>query len=327
MRSLLGRTPVEVTRLGFGGGPLGGLFTPVSEQSAAAALAAAWEGGIRYFDTAPHYGIGVSERLIGAALRDRPEAEYTLSTKVGRVLEPLDEPDGMDPAGFKVLATHRRVWDFSRDGIVRSVEDSLARMGVDRFDVLFLHDAEQHFEEALGTGYPALAELRAQGMVGAIGAGMYDTAMLTWLVRETDADVVMLPSQHTLLKQSALDDLLPACAERGVSVLAAAIFNSGVLAVRRPSADATFEYDPASPDLLRRAHAIADVCEAHGVTLPQAAMAFPLQHPAVAGVVVGMRSPAEVQANVANFGAAVPSELWFALADEHLIDPRAIATP
>lgn len=327
MRSRLGRTPVEVTRLGFGGGPLGGLFTPVPEESAAAALAAAWDCGIGYFDTSPHYGIGVSERLIGAALRDWPRAEYTLSTKVGRILEPLDEPDGMDPVGFKVLATHRRVWDFSRDGIMRSVEDSLARMGVDRFDVLFLHDAEEHFAVALGTGYPALAELRAQGMAGAIGAGMYDTAMLTRLVRETDADVVMLSGQYTLLNQNALDDLLPACAERGVSVLAASIFNSGVLAMRRPSAGATFDYDPASPDLLRRAHAIADVCEANGVTLPQAAMAFPLLHPAVAGVVVGMRSPAEVQANVADFGTAVPSGLWSALADEHLIDRRAVPTP
>lgn len=324
--SRLGRTAVEVTQLGFGGGPLGGLFTPVSEESAAATLATAWDCGIRYFDTAPHYGIGVSERLIGAALRDRPQAEYTLSTKVGRILEPLDEPDGTDPVGFKVPATHSRVWDFSRDGIVRSVEDSLARMGVNRFDVLFLHDAEEHFEAALATGYPALAELRAQGTVGAIGAGMYDTAKLTSLVRETDADVIMLPGQYTLLMQNALDDLLPTCAERGVSVLAAAIFNSGVLAVRRPSADATFEYEPASPDLLRRVHAIADVCEAHGVTLPQAAMAFPLQHPAVAGVVVGMRSRAEVQANVADFGRAVPSELWSALADEHLIDLRAVAS-
>ncbi len=151
--------------------------------------------------------------------------------------------------------------------------------------------------------------------------------MLTRLVRETDADVVMLSGQYTLLNQNALDDLLPACAERDVSVLAASIFNSGVLAMRRPSAGATFDYDPASPDLLRRAHAIADVCEANGVTLPQAAMAFPLRHPAVAGVVIGMRSPAEVQANVADFGTAVPSGLWSDLADEHLIDRHAVPTP
>jgi D-threo-aldose 1-dehydrogenase len=193
----VGRTGVEVTELGFGGGPLGGLFTALDEATAAGALTAAWESGIRYFDTSPHYGLGQSERRIGGLLSGKPRAQYTLSTKVGRVLVPQDAAGRVDEA-FQVPATHRRVWDFSRDGITRSVEDSLARMGVDRFDMLFLHDAEEHFEEALRDGYPALAELRAQGMVGAIGAGMYDTALLTRLVRETDADVVMLASRYTL---------------------------------------------------------------------------------------------------------------------------------
>ena len=225
----VGRTTVEVTRLGFGGGPLGGLYAPVDDGTAAAALAAAWECGIRYFDTSPHYGIGVSERRIGRLLGGKPRAEYTLSTKVGRVLVPQDAAGRLDEA-FQVPATHRRVWDFSRDGIARSVEDSLARMGTGRFDMLFLHDAEEHFEAALRDGYPALAELRAQGVVSAIGAGMYDTRLLTRLVREADVDVVMLANRYTLLNHSALDDLLPACAERGVSVLAAAVFNSGVLA-------------------------------------------------------------------------------------------------
>jgi D-threo-aldose 1-dehydrogenase len=319
----VGRTAVEVTELGLGGGPLGGLFTPLDEVTAAGALAAAWESGIRYFDTAPHYGLGQSERRIGALLSGRPRAEYTLSTKVGRVLVPQDAAGQMDEA-FQVPATHRRVWDFSRDGIVRSVEDSLSRIGTDRFDILFLHDAEEHFEAALRDGYPALAALRAQGMAGAIGAGMYDNALLTRLVRETDADVVMLASRYTLLNHSALDDLLPACAERGVSVLAAAVFNSGVLAAPRPSANATFDYLPAPPELLRRVNRIADVCEAHGVTLPQAAMAFPLLHPVVAGVVVGMRSAAEVRSDVAAFEAGVPAALWSDLSAEGLVDERAV---
>ncbi|GAB2620311.1 aldo/keto reductase [Streptomyces capparidis] len=322
----LGRSSVRVTELGFGGGPLGGLFAPPDDAAAGEALAAAWEGGVRYFDTSPHYGIGHSERRIGEFLRRSPRAEYVLSTKVGRLLVPQD-PAGRTDDSFQVPATHRRVWDFSRDGVRRSVEDSLARMGVDRVDLLFLHDAEEHFETALRDGYPALAELRAEGVVGAVGAGMYHSGMLTRLVRETDVDAVMLSGHYTLLEHSALDDLLPACTERGVSVLAASVFNSGLLATPRPAPDARFDYRPASEEVLRRAHRVADVCEAHGVTLPEAAMAFPLRHPAVAGIVVGMRTAEEVRRNLAAFGARVPDGLWTDLADAGLIDervPRAI---
>ncbi|MFI6743242.1 aldo/keto reductase [Nonomuraea sp. NPDC050451] len=223
-------------------------------------------------------------------------------------------------------ATHRRVWDFSRDGIRRSVEDSLARIGVDRIDVLYLHDAEEHFEAALRDGYPALSELRAEGVVGAIGAGMYHPGKLTRLVRETDADVVMLSGRYTLLDHSALDELLPACAERGVSVLAASVFNSGLLATDRPAPGARFDYAPAAPELLRRAHRIADVCEVHGVTVPQMAMAFPLLHPVVAGIVVGMRSTDEVRRNLTAFGAEVPAQVWSDLRAEGLLDERAPTT-
>ncbi|GAA2404320.1 aldo/keto reductase [Streptomyces glaucosporus] len=320
----LGRSTVEVTELGFGGGPLGGLFEPLDDDTAAEALAAAWEHGIRYFDTAPHYGIGHSERRTGAFLRGRPRGEFTLSTKVGRILVPQD-PEGRTDESFRVPATHRRVWDFSRDGILRSVEDSLTRMGVDRVDVLFLHDTdeEDRFEAALRDGWPALAELRSQGVVGAVGAGMHHTGLLTRFVRETDADVVMQAGCCTLLDHSALDDLLPACAERGVSVLAAAVFNSGLLAVPRPAEGARFEYAPAPPEVLRRAHRIADVCEAHGVTLPRAAMAFPLHQPAVAGVVLGMRSAEEVRRNIASFQEGIPAGLWADLRDQGLVDERA----
>jgi D-threo-aldose 1-dehydrogenase len=321
-KNRLGRSAVEVTELGFGGGPLGGLFAPLDDDTAAEALMAAWDVGVRYFDTAPHYGIGHSERRIGDFLSQKTRGVFTLSSKAGRLLVPQD-PEGRQDVDFEVPATHRRVWDFSRDGILRSVEASLTRMGVDRFDVLFLHDAEDHFDTALHDGYPALAELRSQGVVGAIGAGMYHAAKLTTLVRETDVDVVMLAGRYTLLEQHALDELLPACAERGVSVLAAAVFNSGVLAQPRPADGARFDYAPASPELLQRAHRIADVCEAHGVTLPQAAIAFPLCHPVVAGVVVGMRSAEEVRRNVASFEAAVPAQVWGDLRGEGLLDERA----
>ncbi|WP_410649734.1 aldo/keto reductase [Amycolatopsis sp. cmx-4-54] len=321
--SRLGRTAVEVTRLGFGGGPLGGLFAPLDDETAAGALAAAWDGGIRYYDTSPHYGIGHSERRIGEFLRSRPRASFVLSTKVGRLLVPQDPAGRRDPEGFHVPATHRRVRDFTRDGIRRGVEDSLQRMGLDRIDVLYLHDAEEFFDDALRDGYPALAELRSEGIVGAIGAGMYDTALLTTLVEETDVDVIMQSGRHTLLDHSALDTFLPACEKRGVSVIAASVFNSGLLAVPRPVAGAHFDYETATPEVVERANRIADVCEAHGVTLPQAAMAFPLQHPAVAGIAVGMRSAEEVRRNVKSFAAEVPAQFWADLRAAGLIGSTA----
>ncbi|PGH46728.1 aldo/keto reductase [Streptomyces sp. Ru87] len=321
----LGRSAVEVTELGFGGGSIGGLYAPLDDATAAGALAAAWDAGIRYFDTAPHYGIGHSERRTGGLLRGKRREEFTLSTKVGRLLVEQD-PAGRTDESFEVPATHRRVWDFTRDGVLRSVEDSLDRMGLDRVDVLFLHDAENHFEEALREGFPALAELRAQGVVGAVGAGMNHTAELARLVRETDADVVMLAGRYTLLEHGdPLDDLLPACVERGVSVLAASVFNSGLLAAERPAEGARYDYAPAPDGLLRRAHRLADVCESHGVTLPQTAMAFPLRHPAVAGVVLGMRTAEEVRRNVAAFDTALPGGLWDDLRGEGLLDERAPA--
>ena len=322
----LGHSSVRVTELGFGGGPLGGLFAPLDEETAAGALTAAWDCGVRWFDTAPHYGVGQSEHRTGHFLQARPRSEFTLSTKVGRLLLP-QESGGRTDEHFEVPASRRRVWDFTRDGVRRSVEDSLTRMGADSVDVLFLHDAEGHFEEALRDGYPALAELRAEGVVKAVGAGMYDTALLTRLVTETDVDAVMLSGRYTLLDHSALDELLPACEERGVSLLAASVFNSGLLATPRPAQDAHFDYRPAPAELVRRAHRIADVCESHGVTLPEAAMAFPLLHPAVAGIAVGMRSAEEVRGNIASFGAVIPAGVWTDLRAEGLLDERAPLGP
>ncbi|MEV4313358.1 aldo/keto reductase [Actinocrispum sp. NPDC049592] len=320
----LGRTAVEITRLGVGGGPMAGLFAPMADATAAETLAAAWDGGIRYFDTSPHYGLGHSERRIGEFLRQRPRDSYVLSTKVGRLLVPQEAKGRMDPVGFHVPADHYRVRDFTRSGVRRSVEDSLERMGVDRFDVLFLHDAEDCFDDALRDGYPALAELRDEGLVRAIGAGMYDTSMLTTLVKETDVDVIMQSGGCTLLNQGAFETFLPACAERGVSVIAASIFNSGLTATPRPGPDAHFDYQPASAEMIQRAHRIADVCEAHGVTLRQAAMAFPLRHPVVAGIVVGMSSPGEARQDVEDFGVDVPEQVWTDLRDQGLLAPSLL---
>jgi D-threo-aldose 1-dehydrogenase len=290
---------------GFGGAGIGNLFSAVSDEEALAAVDAAWDAGVRYFDTAPHYGLGLSERRLGAALRRRPRAEYVLSTKVGRLLVP-HAGGGRDDEGFDVPATHRRVWDFSRDGVRRSLEQSLERLGLDSVDVALIHDPEHHWRQAVSEACPALAELRDQGVIKAIGVGMNQWRMPAAFVRETDLDVILLAGRYTLLDQSAAAELLPLCLERGVPVLAAGVFNSGVLA--------THDHVPAPPELLDRARRIAGVCERHGVTLPQAALAFPLRHPAVAAVVVGMRSAAEVERNRALAANPVPEALWSDLA-------------
>jgi D-threo-aldose 1-dehydrogenase len=295
--------------LSFGAAPIGNLYREVGDEEAAATVAAAWEAGVRYFDTAPHYGLGLSERRLGAALRAYPRDAFVVSTKVGRVLEPQPAA-GRDPAGFAVPARFRRRWDFSRDGVLRSLDDSLERLGLDRVDVVFLHDPDDHWRAALTEAYPTLAELRAQGVVRAIGAGMTQAAMLAAFVRETDMDVLMLAGRYTLLEQGPLDELLPLCAERGVAVVAVGVFNSGLLALPRPPAGATYDYVPAPPELIARTHRIADVCERHGATLPAAALQFPLAHPAVVSVGVGCHTAAQVRRNAADVRAPLPAALW-----------------
>jgi D-threo-aldose 1-dehydrogenase len=299
-----------LSELSLGCAQLGNLYREVTDADAQATVAAAWELGVRYFDTAPHYGLGLSERRLGAALASRPRSQYVISSKVGRLLEPTANPVGLDDDGYFVPATHRRVWDFSRDGIRRSLTESLERLCLDRVDIIYLHDPDDHWAEVIETGYPALAELRDQGVVKAIGAGMNQATMLADLIRETDVDVVMLAGRYTLLEQSGLDDLLPVCAERGVGVVAAGVFNSGLLAHPEPRSEAKYNYQAAPQALLDRARAIAAICDRHGTTLPAAAIAFPLAHPAVVSVCLGARSAKQVQNNVALYCEPVPADLW-----------------
>ncbi|MDX3380512.1 aldo/keto reductase [Streptomyces niveiscabiei] len=304
----LGRTGIEVTALGFGAAGIGNLFTPLTDEQATQATTAAWDKGIRYFDTAPHYGLGLSERRLGAALRDRPRAEFTISTKVGRLLEPSPVTGDDLADGFAVPDSHRRVWDFSADGVRRSLESSLERLGLDRVDVVYLHDPDDHARQAFDEGYPALEKLRSEGVVGAIGAGMNQTAMLTRFVRETDVDVVLCAGRYTLLDRSALTDLLPAAEERGVSVVIGGAFNSGLLADPKPGA--TYNYTAAPQELLDEALRLKAVADRHGITLRAAALAFCAAHPAVASVLVGARSAAEVIDGAEQFTASVPDDFW-----------------
>jgi D-threo-aldose 1-dehydrogenase len=306
----LGRGGLALSELSLGCAQLGNLYREVSDDDATATVGQAWELGVRYFDTAPHYGLGLSERRLGTALARRSRTDYVLSSKVGRLLVPIDDASGLDDEGFVVPATHRRVWDFSRDGIRRSLEESLDRLGLDRLDIVYLHDPDEHWDDVLRTGYPALDELRTDGLVRAIGAGMNQAAMLADLVRSTDVDLVMIAGRYTLLEQSALDDLLPLCQARGVGVVAAGVFNSGLLSRSRTGEGARYDYAPAPAHVIERAQEIAAVCEQHGTTLPAAAIAFPLAHAAVVTVCVGARSPQQVERNVALYRETVGSELW-----------------
>jgi D-threo-aldose 1-dehydrogenase len=315
---------VEIRGLGFGGAPIGNLYAEVSDADARATVDAAWDAGVRYFDTAPHYGLGLSERRLGAALADRPRDEFVLSTKVGRVLEPYDGPGlddtGLDDAGFLVPATHRRVWDFSADGVRRSLDSSLERLGVDRVDVVYLHDPDNHWEQAVSEGLPALHALKEQGVIGAVGVGMNQWQLPERFVREASLDHVMLAGRYTLLEQESLASFLPLCVERGVSVVAVAVFNSGLLARPEVAADATYDYAPAPAEVVDRARRIADVCKRHGAVLPQAALQFPFGHPAVTAIAVGARTPAEITENAALLAETVPAQLWADLKAEGLLD-------
>ena len=318
-RRTLGRGPA-LTELGLGAAQFGNLYRETTDEASAAAVDAAWAAGIRYFDTAPHYGIGLSERRLGAALARYPRDEYVVSTKVGRLLVPTPEnADQLDGHGFMTPAVFRREWDFSRDGILRSIEGSLERLGLDRLDVVYLHDPDQHWAQASTEGIDTLVELRSQGVVGAIGAGMNQTAMIAEFIRRCDVDVMMLANRFTLLEQTALDELLPVALERGVGIVAAAIYNSGLLSFARPASDARYDYEQAPAALLARANAIADVCERHGVTLPDAAVAYPLRHPAVVSVVLGTRTAEQVVSNVSRYETVIPEELWTELQAEGLI--------
>ncbi len=321
-RELARRPTVRLTELGFGASQGGNLHRVTTDDEFTAAVDTAWQGGVRYFDTAPHYGLGLSERRLGAALRHRPREEYVVSTKVGRLLVPSPEDaHRRDAEGFDVPATHRRVWDFSRDGVLRSVEASLDRTGLDRLDIAYLHDPDHHWEQAVSQAVPALIELRDQGVVGAIGAGMNQSAMLARFVQETDIDVVMCAGRYTLLEQGAADDLLPAAEDRGVGVVIAGVYNSGLLSRDRPPADASYNYQQAPPELIERARRIAEVCETYGVTLPQAALAYVRRHPAVISTVVGVRNGTQMAEALRRSAAAVPDELWAALASAGLLAP------
>lgn len=314
------RSGIALPALSLGAAPIAGLYEPVAEADARATVRRALARGMRYLDTAPHYGTGLSERRVGIALADAPRSSFLLSTKVGRRLEPL--APGARPAtrGFADGLPYTAIWDWSRDGIRRSLADSLDRLGLARVDIVYLHDPDRHERDVYAHAYPALAELRAEGVVRAIGVGMNRADMLARFVRRLDLDVVLLAGRYSLLDQRGLDELLPACLRAGVGAVVAGVYNSGLLADPRPGA--RFDYAPADAALVERALRLAEVCEAHGSSLKAAALQFPFGHPAVVSVLVGCRSAAEVDENCDRFARPLPGALWTDLRDAGLLPPH-----
>ena len=303
------------SRLGLGTAPLGNLYAEVSDDDAAATVADAWATGIRVFDTAPLYGHGLAERRLGAALSAHPRGDFLLSTKVGRVLVP-GTPNGAD--GFKVSHGQVPRFDFSADGVRRSLAESLERLGLDRVDVALIHDPDNHLEQAITEAAPALAALRDEGVISAIGFGMNDVAPLKEAVERCDLDAILVAGRYTLLDQAALDSgLLAACAERGVGVIAGGVFNSGVLAA--PTAGSTYDYVPVADERLAWARAIAATCERHRTSLPAAALHFVASQPLITTLLIGARDSDELCADVAMLDDPVDPALWVALRDEGLL--------
>jgi D-threo-aldose 1-dehydrogenase len=293
---------IELGELGLGTAPLAGLYEEVDAETAHAVVDRAWELGVRFFDTAPFYGSGLAERRLGEALRSRPRDEFVLSTKVGRLLRPGE-------SGWHGAPKLKAYFDFSYDGVLRSLEASLERLGVDRVDVALVHDPDRHHDEAIAGAFPALERLRDEGVVRAIGAGMNQTEMLCRFAREADPDCFLVAGRYTLLDRSAADELLPLCVDRGIAVIAGGVFNSGVLA-----GGDTYDYAPASPEVVARARGLDEACARLGVPLAAAAVQFPGRHPAVASVLVGCASPAEVEEDVRLSKLEVPEALWDAVA-------------
>jgi D-threo-aldose 1-dehydrogenase len=319
-RSIAGR----LGPLGLGAANLGNLFHAMTDEQAVAILEAAWQGGIRYFDTAPHYGLGLSERRLGAFLATKPRSEFVLSTKVGRRLVSSQATAHLldDANDFMVPAVTKREWDFSADGIRRGLEESLERLSLDSVDVLYLHDPEEYdLDAALRTGLPALAALRDEGMVTAIGVGSKQIRPLLAAVRTEPIDLVMVAGRYTLLEQPAREELIPECRRRGVGVVAAAVFNSGLLATSGPAAGARYEYRPAPAEILARVGRIEQICREFRVELPAAALQYPLREESVCTVVVGAAAAGQVGENLRRLRSAIPDGLWQRLAAEGLV-PR-----
>ena len=315
MSHQLGHSGLEVGPFSLGTAALGGLYSSVDDSDAEELIVAALGAGITYFDTAPQYGHGTAEVRLGRALAGVDRNSFLLSTKVGRLI--IDNPEG-DTGKFVDAPPSDAVFAFDRDSILQSIEESLDRLGLDRIDVVYIHDPDDHADQAISESYPVLHELRDQGVISAIGVGMNQSSIPTRFIAETEIDIVLLAGRYTLLDQSGLVDLIPAARRNNVSIVIGGVFNSGILA--DPDNAPHFNYESAPDELIDRAKALRVVCERHGTSLMSAALAFPLREPSVGTVLLGARSTAELDQLLEIDIDAVPAGLWSELAEEGLID-------
>jgi D-threo-aldose 1-dehydrogenase len=325
---ILGKSGLPVTVLGLGSAPLGGNIEALGDDQAWATVQACYDAGVHFFDTAPYYGFGLAEHRVGEVLRKVERDSFVLSTKVGRVLKAGD-PATLDHGAFKGALPFGLVYDYTYDGVMRSVEDSLQRLGTWRIDVLLVHDLDvythgteearaERVAEFMAGGYRAMVKLRDQGAIRAIGAGVNQTEACQDLAGRGDFDCFLLAGRYTLLEQAPLDQFLPLCAERNISLIIGGAYNTGILATGAVEG-AYFQYAPATPEIMDRVRRIEAVCARHGVRLPSAALQFPLGHPQVATIALGMRSPGEVRQNLDVFGAEIPADFWAELVHEKLL--------
>lgn len=329
----LGRTKLKVTVLGLGTATLGNLYAPVSDADAHDTVTTAFDAGVRFVDTAPFYGHGWSEHRVGEALRGYKRDDIVLSTKIGRLLKPKDPAKGIDGGVFAAVLPFEPVFDYSYDGVMRSVEDSLQRLGTHRIDVLLIHDvdrwthgsqeaSDRRMKEVLEGGYKAMATLRDSGAVGAIGAGLNEWDTCQKLAEASDLDCFLLAGRYSLLEQESLKTFLPLCQKRGIGIFLGGPYNTGILATGAV-AGAMYNYAPAKPDILERVRKLEAVCQRHKVALASAALQFPLAHPAVCSVIPGAKTAAEVKRNIATIEAPIPKDFWAELKREKLIAEEA----
>lgn len=333
-RRKVGRTSLEVTEMGLGGAPMGGFRATISDAEAVELTDVGYDVGIRYFDTSPYYGYGRSELRMGGALREKPRDSYVLSTKVGRIMHPM-KPGEKPPADFREngLPGFAPRFDYTYDGVMRSLEHSHFRLGIQRIDIALIHDVDfwtikdraildERFKTVMDGGYRALDDLRKAGVIGAIGVGINESDTSLRFIQAGDFDCMLLAGRYTLLEQGALDAFLPECQKRQVSVILGGPYNSGIL-TGNVKAGAKHDYVDAPDHLIDKAQRIEAVCRRHGVALGAAAMQFPLFHPALCSVIPGALSVAEVRQNAAHMSASIPVELWSELKRERLLDPAA----
>jgi D-threo-aldose 1-dehydrogenase len=317
----IGKTELRVTRMGLGGAPLGGLFEDVQGEAAVATIRRALEMGINFFDTAPLYGHGKSEKWMGQGLAGIPSGSRVLATKVGRVLEPV-EPGTLEKDEFDNPAPFKPVFDFSYDGVMRSFNESLQRLQVDRIDILHIHDPDNHYDEAIKGAYPALDQLRREGRIKAVGAGMNQADMPARFARAGNFDCFLLAGRYSLIDHTGLKELLPLCVEKKISIIIGGPYNSGILATgAKPGAK--FNYADAPPEIMEKVRKVEDVCARHQLPMKAAALQFPLAHPAVASVIPGARSVAELEENFRLISHPIPGGFWAELRAKGLLPKEA----